>query len=118
MLEDERGDEEDEGRERDCLAGGEPGESAGTEAGGKADGQPGESEGDDGDPHIDPGHLAVGVAGLLPEESGDGVIEAEDQDEHDDLPGAVDGPACGGDGVGQLAVIVESVLVLDEHGED
>jgi len=116
MLEDKCGDEEDESRERNRLAGGEPGETAGAEAGGEANGQPGESKGDDGDPHIDPGHLAVGVAGLLPEEAGDGVIEAEDQDENDDLPGAVDGPAGGGDGVGQFGVVLEGVLVLDGQG--
>ena len=116
MLEDERGDEKDESRERNCLAGGEPGETAGTEAGGETHGQPGESEGDDGDPHIDPGHLAVGVAGLLPEEAGDGVVEAEDQDQNDDLPGAVDGPAGGGDGIGQLGIVLDGVLVLDGQG--
>ena len=115
MLEDQGGDEEDECGEGDGLAARQPGESAGTKAGGEAEGEPGESEGDDGDPHVHPRHLAVFIAGFLPEETGDGVIEAEDDDQDNDLPGAVDGSAGGGNGVGHFAIVVEGVLILNDQ---
>ncbi len=59
-------DQAEEGGKGDNLAACEPGEAAGAEAGGEGDAEPGEAEGDNGDPHVDPGHLAVHVSRFNP----------------------------------------------------
>jgi len=59
--------------------------------------------------------MPVGIPRRLPENSGHDVIRAKNQNQNNNLHGAVHGLADCGNGVGSLAEIVDRVLILNNQ---